>query len=105
MQQRGCCTVSTPGKGGVARSWSLCKLLVNKSWKGRRAKSRHVISWCLKWVSWQSTKLISWASEQHPKSNDTAKLKNNQQTITTSWQQGDGWWIADLAPKKETDPQ
>jgi hypothetical protein len=33
-------------------------------------------------------KLISWASEQHPKSNSTAKLKNNQQTITTHWHRG-----------------
>jgi hypothetical protein len=32
--------------------------------------------------------LISRASEQHPKSNDTAKLKNNQQTITTYRQKG-----------------
>jgi hypothetical protein len=47
------------------------------------------------------TKLISWASEQHPKSNGSAaKLKNKQQTITTCWQQGASWQITDLAPKK-----
>jgi hypothetical protein len=43
---------------------------------------------------------MSWASEQHLKSNDTAELKNNQQTITTRWQQETSWLISDLAPEK-----
>jgi hypothetical protein len=45
-------------------------------------------------------KLISWASEQHPKSNNSAKLKNNQQTSITCWQQGAYWWISELAQEK-----
>jgi hypothetical protein len=35
-----------------------------------------------------STKLISWATEQYPKSYNNAKLKNNQQTITTTNSRG-----------------
>jgi hypothetical protein len=78
-QQRGGVAGSTPERRGEARSWSPYKLSVNKGWKGRRANSRQ---------------------EQHPNSNDSAKLKNNQQTIGTHWQQGASWWITDLAPEK-----
>jgi hypothetical protein len=33
-------------------------------------------------------------------SNNTAKLKNKEQTITTYWQEGAGWQITDIAPEK-----
>jgi hypothetical protein len=47
-QQRGRGAVSTPEKGGGARSWSQRELSVNKGWKCRRADSGRLISCCLK---------------------------------------------------------
>jgi hypothetical protein len=41
-QQRGLGAVSLPEKGGGARSLSLHKLSVSKSWKGRRADRKQV---------------------------------------------------------------
>jgi hypothetical protein len=68
---------------GEGQGANLHKLPVNRLWKGRKADSRWVMSHSLKQGRQQTTKLIFPASEQHPKSNGFAKLKNKQKTIIT----------------------
>jgi hypothetical protein len=100
MQQKGQNAVGSWEKGGEARSWSPHKLSVNK---GSMTNSSLVIRYCLKYGRWWSTKLISWASDKHPKSNNTA---NHHNTLTA------GSWLTDHWPcprergqGKETSPQ
>jgi hypothetical protein len=88
------------GEGGGSRRWSSCKLSVNKWLEWQKSQQGQVIGHCLKYGRWWTTELISWASEQHPKSDGSPMLRNKQRTITTCWQWRADWQITDLAPGK-----
>jgi hypothetical protein len=96
VQQRGEGSVSTLEKGGRGKSWSPCKHSVNKDWKNQKglqqAGDKPLPE--IEHVEVHKAHLLShWATS---KWNNAAKLKTNQQTIITCWQQRASWRISDL---------